>query len=256
MADADPPAQQDLPAPYLNPWGLLRRDLLAVIASLRLELWQLWRRNRQGDLPRPRFWPQALAGWFWPALLALLLVLLLALRAHLPQPLPPPRPAAESAAPGSPPPMVEPAPEQPAAKVPALEVPALEAPAFEAPALEEPAPEEPALEEPPLEEPLASVPPPDPLLQALAGEERAELLRAARVREPDGGLELVLERSGWQQQAPAQRQRLAEQWQRRAAALGHERLWLLDERGAPLGRSARVGSGMILLAPSPPADDP
>jgi hypothetical protein len=250
VADADPPAPHDLPAPYVNPWGLLRRDLLAVIASLRLELWQLWRRNRQGDLPRPRFWPQTLAGWFWPALLAVLLVAggrgLLAVRASLSPGPPPSRPASENAAPGSPPPMAEPAPGEPAATAPSLEAPALEEPDFE----------EPALEQPPPEEPLASAPPPDPLLEALAGEEQAELLQAARVREPDGGLELVLERSGWQHQAPAQRQRLAEQWQRRAAALGHERLWLLDPQGAPLGRSARVGSGMILLAPSPPADDP
>jgi hypothetical protein len=237
---------------------MLRRDLVAVLASLRLELWQLWRRNRQGDLPRPRFWPQSLAGWFWPALLALLLVLLvaggrglLAFRAG-PSPGPPPsRPASENVAPVPPPPMAGPAPGEPAGRAPALEAPALEAPAMRAPALEEP-----PLEEPGQEEPLDSAPPPDPLLEALAGEELAELLLAARVREPDGGLELVLERSGWQQQAPAQRQRLAEQWQRRAAALGHERLWLLDQRGAPLGRSARVGSGMILLASSPPADDP
>ncbi|MFM7514365.1 MAG: hypothetical protein ACKO3F_13620, partial [Cyanobium sp.] len=74
----DRPDGEDLPAAYVNPWGLLRRDLGAVLASMRLDLWQLWRRNRQGDLPRPAFWPQSLAAGFWPLLLALLLSLLVA----------------------------------------------------------------------------------------------------------------------------------------------------------------------------------
>ena len=266
MTDADPPAPEDLPAPYVNPWGLLRRDLLAVLASLRLELWQLWRRNRQGDLPRPSFWPRPLAGWFWPALLALLLVLLaasgrwaLAVRSRSPQAQPSPRPAAEAPSrampeagtgiPAAPP---EAGPGIPAA--PSL------------PPIPEAAPGESAAEEPPAAAPPhrtaapealpPETPPPDPLLQAFAPDGPSGLLRAAWVRHPDGVLELQLEPAAWWQLPPAERQRLAEQWLRRAQGLGHERLGLLDQQGASLGRSARVGSGMILLAPSTAVHDP
>jgi hypothetical protein len=97
---------------------------------------------------------------------------------------------------------------------------------------------------------------PDPLLQAFAGEQRAELLLAAGVRPADGDLELVLDQSGWQQLPAAERQELAEQWQLLAQSLGYGHLWLLDAQGTPLARSARVGSGMILLAPSLPAHAP
>jgi hypothetical protein len=247
--------QRDLPAPYVNPWGLLRRDLLAVLASLRLELWQLWRRNRQGDLPRPAVWPQALAGWFWPLLLVLLLVLLLCLLLAagwvvqaLRSPPPPGAPEADgltssvSAA-------VEPLMTAPPADVHSTEVsPALEPPA------EQPSPAQPFPDQPlPRQE---ASPQPDPLLEAFAAEPGAELLQMARLREADGDLELVLDRTGWQRLPEPERQGLAEQWWLRAESLGSGRLWLLDARGTPLARSARVGSGMILLAPLTPPHAP
>ncbi|MFN5162403.1 MAG: hypothetical protein ACK5IA_11080 [Cyanobacteriota bacterium] len=56
----------DLPAPYEAPARLLARDLQAVLASGRLKLQELWRRNREGDLPAPRFWPPSLRALFWP----------------------------------------------------------------------------------------------------------------------------------------------------------------------------------------------
>jgi hypothetical protein len=68
-----------LPAPYQDPFSRLAEDLRAVVASLRLRLRELWRRNRQGDLARPGFWPRDLAPLYWPLLLScglLLLVLL------------------------------------------------------------------------------------------------------------------------------------------------------------------------------------
>ena len=65
-----------MPAPYENPWGLLARDGRAVAATLRLQARGLWRRNRQGDLRRPDFWPADLAPLFWPLALALALGLL------------------------------------------------------------------------------------------------------------------------------------------------------------------------------------
>lgn len=72
-----PEPSTNLPAPYRSPWRALAEDLRAVAASLRLGLQELWRRNGQGDLPRPAPWPRDLAPLFWPLLLALALAALL-----------------------------------------------------------------------------------------------------------------------------------------------------------------------------------
>ncbi|MFM8661268.1 MAG: hypothetical protein ACKOCI_07985 [Cyanobium sp.] len=237
----DRPDGEDLPAAYVNPWGLLRRDLGAVLASMRLELWQLWRRNRQGDLPRPAFWPQSLAAGFWPLLLALLLSLLVAAAWGLGRSAPQ-APAAE----------VSVAVERPVGELLA------EPPSMEQPIAEQPPAEQSPVEELPAEQPpeIAELPAPAPLLQAFADVPGGGLLGAARLREPDGDLELVLDPTGWQALPTAERQGLAEQWQLRAESLGSGRLWLLDSQGTALARSARVGSGMILLAPASPAHAP
>ncbi|MFM7754177.1 MAG: hypothetical protein ACKO58_07275 [Cyanobium sp.] len=242
----DRPDGEDLPAAYVNPWGLLRRDLGAVLASMRLELWQLWRRNRQGDLPRPAFWPQSLAAGFWPLLLALLLSLLVAAAWGLGRSAPQ-APAAE----------VSVAVERPVGELLA------EPPSMEQPIAEQPPAEQSPVEELPAEQLPAELhpeipesPQPDPLLQAFADVPGGGLLGAARLREPDGDLELVLDPTGWQALPTAERQGLAEQWQLRAESLGSGRLWLLDSQGTALARSARVGSGMILLAPASPAHAP
>lgn len=237
----DRPDGEDLPAAYVNPWGLLRRDLGAVLASMRLELWQLWRRNRQGDLPRPAFWPQSLAAGFWPLLLALLLSLLVAAAWGLGRSAPQ-APAAE----------VSVAVERPVGELLA------EPPSMEQPIAEQPPAEQSPVEELPAEQPpeIAELPAPAPLLQAFADVPGGGLLGAARLREPDGDLELVLDPTGWQALPTAERQVLAEQWQLRAESLGSGRLWLLDSQGTALARSARVGSGMILLAPPSPAHAP
>ncbi|MFM7239636.1 MAG: hypothetical protein ACKOZN_08590 [Cyanobium sp.] len=237
----DRPDGEDLPAAYVNPWGLLRRDLGAVLASMRLELWQLWRRNRQGDLPRPAFWPQSLAAGFWPLLLALLLSLLVAAAWGLGRSAPQAHAAEVSVA-----------VERPVDELFA------EPPSMEQPIAEQPPAEQSPVEELPAEQPpeIAELPPPDPLLKAFADVPGGGLLGAARLREPDGDLELVLDPTGWQALPTAERQALAEQWQLRAESLGSGRLWLLDSQGTALARSARVGSGMILLAPASPAHAP
>jgi len=50
-----------LPAPYRNPWRNLSDDLRAIAADLRLLLWRQGRRNREGELWRPSWWPADLA---------------------------------------------------------------------------------------------------------------------------------------------------------------------------------------------------
>ena len=49
-----------------------------MAADLRLRGQELWRRNREGELSVPGFWPRDLAPSFWPLLLVLLLLLPLA----------------------------------------------------------------------------------------------------------------------------------------------------------------------------------
>ena len=66
----------NLPAPYVSPWKDLARNLRALWADLGLRARELWRRNREGDLSVPAFWPTDLAPLFWPLLLAFSLALL------------------------------------------------------------------------------------------------------------------------------------------------------------------------------------
>ena len=49
-----------------------------MAADVRLRGQELWRRNREGELSVPGFWPRDLAPSFWPLLLVLLLLLPLA----------------------------------------------------------------------------------------------------------------------------------------------------------------------------------
>jgi hypothetical protein len=204
-----------------------------VLASLRLRLWELWRRNREGDLSIPGFWPLALAAWFWPLLLlaGLVLTVLLPLAGLswlAPQAAPelarPAPPAAERPSPA-------PSPLSPAAPGPAAEVP---------------------------EQPVAPPPPPlppepelqlDPLLALLGGEDPEPLIRAARPVPARSLLELDLD-GRFAALPEAQRRRFAQGWLERSEALGYEQLRLLDGDGRLLGRRARVGSGMILFAPA------
>ena len=76
MQDQDARDERSLPAPYQSPWEALRQDLPAAAADLRLRVQELWRRNREGDLSTPGFWPQDLAPLFWPVALVVVLLLL------------------------------------------------------------------------------------------------------------------------------------------------------------------------------------
>jgi hypothetical protein len=233
MADPVPPPS-DLPAPYASPWGRLAQALRAVLASLRLKLRELWRRNGEGDLSVPGFWPQGLAPLFWPLLLAALLALLLALAGQARRGL------SQRAAPAGGPmaPVEAPAP---AASVSA---PAVSAPAVSSQAASAPAPVAPPA--------TATEPPPvlelDPLLALLAEDDPEHLIASAHPEPAEGRLLLTMA-PAYASLAPASRGRWAERWQERARGLGYERLELVDGKGRLLARGALVGSGMILLDP-------
>ncbi|MBD2717390.1 hypothetical protein [Synechococcus sp. FACHB-909] len=225
MADPVPPPS-DLPAPYASPWGRLAQALLAVLASLRLKLRELWRRNGEGDLSVPGFWPQGLAPVFWPLLLAALLALLLALAGQARRGL------SQRGAPtgGATAPVVAPAPPVP---VPTAPVPAPTAIA---------APEAVAEPEPP---PALEL---DPLLALLAEDDPEHLIASAHPEPAEGRLVLTMA-PAYAGLPPASRGRWAERWQERARGLGYERLELVDGQRRLLARGALVGSGMILLDP-------
>lgn len=61
-------------------------------------------------------------------------------------------------------------------------------------------------------------------------------------------LHLELSRE-WAGLAAIEQQRLADCWQQQSRQQGYDALELVDPEGTVLARSARVGSGMILLSP-------
>jgi len=243
-----------LPVPYENPWVLLARDGRAVAATLRLQARELWRRNRQGDLRRPDFWPADLAPLFWPLALALAVGLLSFLGVG----------GTRLLALG--PVGVGPADVSPGGDAPAAEVsPAtLESARLEPATLEvassEPKAAEPTPPEPTAAEPMAAEetlsaeilaadsPGPDPLAEAMDQVDPGHWIRAIDPDPERGTLQVVLA-APFTALPEAQQLQQAETWQNQAMALGFDRLELTDRQGRPIGRQARVGSGMILLTP-------
>ena len=51
----------NLPAPYVSPWQEFGRNLQAMAADVRLRGQELLRRNLEGELSVPGFWPRDLA---------------------------------------------------------------------------------------------------------------------------------------------------------------------------------------------------
>ena len=216
-----------LPVPWSSPWKQLRqdlaRDLPAVGSASLLRLRELWRRNREGDLSVPGFWPQALSAWFWPLLLAVALSVLslplllsrgttpkpvavveqpLPVEQQLQQALQPPLPAAE------PLPAVVPEPEP-------MPLPA---------------------------EPLVSL---DPLLALLEEGSSADLIASIHPLADQGVLELTPS-DGFAALSTSSRQQQADHWLELSRSIGYDNLQLVDATGKLVGRSAQVGEGMIL----------
>ena len=231
-----PPAGPDpahpYPAPYEEPWGRLAFDLRAALASTGLRLRELARRNRQGELSVPGFWPPSLAWLFWPLLLALLLALFLALVLALVTAVGPALVRRSDSA-GAP------------AQELVLAQSAQSQPVQQQPAQQQPVPPAPS---PPEQAPPLAI---DPLLALLAEDDPRGCIASARPYPGQGRLELELAPTFLALAGPL-RQQQADQWLERSRELGYERLRLLDGSGALLAQAARVGSGMVLLGPASP----
>jgi hypothetical protein len=228
---------------------LLQRDLIAVLASLRLRIQELWRRNGEGDLSVPGFWPQALAPLFWPLLLALALAIAVALPVALIQAAPAVLSEPESG-PVSGLVSQRPSTASAAGQSAGFAGPPGAAPGDSAPsqmdgveALAPAVADQPA--EPP--QPLLQL---DPLVALLANDDPDHLIRSVHPDPAQARLDLELQPDFVTLPESRQRQ-LAQQWLERSEALGYEQLQLLGGGGELLGRRARVGSGMILFTANP-----
>jgi len=215
-----------------------------MAADLRLRGQELWRRNGEGELSVPGFWPRDLAPSFWPLLLVLLLLLPLAglrwWQDHARrEPRPEPVEMRRSSPLELPEPQLIPAP-QPMAEVPSPMQEAVEA----EPALEPLERSEPLEMEEPLQPQLSF----DPLFELFQDTAVPEgLLRSARPVPEQDRLLLELSVDVWAQMPIDQRQTLASSWLQSALELDYISLQLVNEQGDLLGRSARVGGGMILF---------
>ena len=233
----------NLPAPYVSPWMEFARNLQALFADLQLRAQELWRRNGEGDLSVPGFWPRNLASIFWPVVLLLVVAVPLAgLRwwQTLPEPVPsvvtsdgfvpdgvlPKTVVPESVLPQPllPEPLITPQPLPPLEPEPTL---------FD-------------VEDPPL--PVLDL---NPLLDLFLDGSVPEGLLVSAIPQPAQN-QLVLQVSdAWFSLRQSDRASISDDWQQRSRDLGYSSLQLVDGQEKLLARTARVGSGMILLDSSP-----
>ncbi|MCP9874986.1 hypothetical protein, partial [Cyanobium sp. A2C-AMD] len=207
------------------------------LASTVLKLRELVRRNREGDLSVPGFWPQGLAAFFWPVLLALGLAVLaclltLLIKTVFSSPTPTTFDIADSSA-------VQPVVEQVAPRSDLQIAQALGQPAARS---VDPAPSSPELAEPAPATRLEL----DPLLALLSNDDPEGCIASARPHPEQGLLDLELVTT-WAGLPLQRRQQQADIWLQRSRELGYERLRLVAPGGNLLAQAARVGSGMVLL---------
>jgi len=238
-SESDPRQEPgNLPAPYVSPWLEFSRNLQALFADLQLRAQELWRRNGEGDLSVPGFWPRNLASTFWPVVLVLVVALPLAgLRWWQSSHPTLPEPASSVVAgdgfvpDGVLPETVFPAPLLPEPLITPQPQPALEP--------------EPTLfdfEDPPLPELDLN-----PLLDLFLDGSAPEGLLASATPQPAQNRLVLQVSDAWNSLGPSVRTSIAEDWQQRSRDLGYSSLQLVDGQQTLLGRSARVGSGMILF---------
>ena len=258
----------DLPAPYNSPWKALGQDLRAVSADLRLRSQELWRRNREGDLSVPAFWPEPFAALFWPVLLGFSLAVLILGGIQL-------RQALQGQSPPSPPEVervrTTPFPEARALPITTSVESDLNnqgvAEASTDPNITLPKEPEQLMqaEAPPGLNNLELKPPSvkteaellrfDPLLELLAEEgstdsgQGSALIVAAQPQPERNAVILQINDAAWMQRSPEQRQHLAETWWSRLEDQGYADLRLVNEQQELLARPARIGGGMIVFDP-------
>ena len=240
----------NLPAPYVSPWKDLARNLRALRADLGLRMRELWRRNREGDLSVPAFWPADLAPLFWPVLLTIVVALVVSAAVKLNNLRVPAQLEGEQS--GGPT-QAQVITTEPASPKQLQGVTTLQTPIREIPAIETSLPDEPVA---PVE--MEEVQPPvalqlDPLLDLfLDGSAPDGVLNEARPEPADNRLVLCVTEAWWEL-GDLQRSELAKTWQERSHQLGYSELQLVNVEDRLLARSARVGDGMILFNNVPPA---
>ena len=257
MPDPSSSDERSLPAPYQSPWEALREDIPAAVADLRLRLQELWRRNREGDLSTPGFWPTDLAPLFWPVVLALTLIVMglgviqltLALQATDDSPPPGIETIRTTPLPEARPLRADPEPSLEASKLPGQPM----AQELDPPSLRsEEAPVDPESPEPePSPPPTLQV---DPLLSLLAQADAdvsvpEGLLLAARPLPERNAAVLVLDAVLWERLSAALRRSSAELWWHMLDDQGYDAITLEDADHRLLARPARVGGGMIMFDP-------
>ena len=260
--------ESDLPAPYRSPWKALGHNLRAVSADLRLRCRELWRRNREGDLSVPGFWPESLAALFWPALLAFSLAVLIlggiqlrqALQDRSPvsarevervrtTPLPEARPLPittniesdleNEARANTPTEQNSTSAKESDELMAAEEAPALISEDLEAPSAE-------------TESDQLRV---NPLLDLLVEEGSTEgsqgeaLILSAQPQQEHNAVVLLIDTAAWMQRSADQRQQLADAWWKQLEDQGYADLRLVNDQQDLLARPARVGGGMIVFDP-------
>ena len=240
----------NLPAPYVSPWKDLARNVRALRADLGLRARELWRRNREGDLSVPAFWPADLTPLFWPVLLAIVLALVVSVALKLNNLRVPAQLEGEQSGGQTQPQVIttELASPKPLKGASVLPTPIREIPVIETPLPDEPfAPIEMEEAQPPVALQL------DPLLDLfLDGSAPEGVLKEARPDPVDNRLVLCVTESWWIL-GDLQRSAAAKTWQERSRQLGYSELQLVNVEDRLLARSARVGDGMILFNNVPPA---
>ena len=232
----------ELPALYVSPWIEFGRNLKALIADLRLNIQALWRRNREGDLSVPAFWPTRFTSLFWPLILVLLLLSSFAgLRWLQSDRGVEQRPVVNAI----PQPVAQPLPWVNPDSVLTSDAESRPESGLDSEADLLLGPSVPELAPPP--QPMLTL---DPLLELFLDQSAADSVLLAASPQPEEN-RLVLELSEqWFLLTTERREALASDWFDRAVALDYQTLQLIDSRNNLLGRSARVGTGMILFAPA------
>lgn len=219
------------------------------MADIGLRIRELSRRNREGDLSVPAFWPRSWTPLFWPLLLVLVLAFpivglrWLSLSRSVPAPAEQTSPDPSASLSLS---LQDNVADEPA--ISGLPEATLESDRDVAELFSDIG----SSSEQPI--PSRTVPPAPPTLQIdplldlmINGDTPNNLLDSA---EPDlraNRLVLRVSPSGWRALSADSRQQQAETWQSIADDLGYGALMLVDDEDRSLARSARVGDGMILF---------